>query len=257
MEGVHRFPLRLPRHAFGPDQFARPGEIWRLFQEAAVQASSECGWPPERYLETETAFVVSAMTARHQARIRYGDALRVETWLRDFRRRILTKREIRVYRGEDLVAETTQQWAHVAEGPRGFVPSPAPDALIEAFHARNDLGPVVSLPELAVREEHPTHTFAFRCWNTWMDPLGHANHPAYLDWCDEAIARMAEERGATSVLAVAERVNWKAAVVAGEEVLVETEAVGRTADGAWVLRHRIRTEAELKARATTIRRFEG
>lgn len=255
MEGVHEFPLRLPRHACGPDQCARPGEIWRLFQEAAVQASTECGWPPERYLEERTAFVVTAMTTRHDARIRYGDALHVQTWLRDFRRRILTKREIRLFRGDELVAETTQQWAHVGATENGMGPKPAPDHLISAFHARGDLGPVVGLPELAVREEHPTHLFRFRCWDTWMDPLGHANHPAYLDWCDEAVARIAAERGASEVIAHAERVNWKAAVVATEEVIVETTPTGKTACGAWVFRHRIRTGAELKARATTVRRF--
>ncbi|HJN75779.1 MAG TPA: acyl-CoA thioesterase [Myxococcota bacterium] len=255
MQGVHEFRLQLPRHAFGPDQYARPGEIWRLFQEAAVRASTECGWPPQRYAATETAFVVTAMTTRHEGRIRYGDDLLVVTWLRDFRRRILTKREIRLYRGDELAAETTQQWAHVAKTPSGMAPAPATDALIDAFHARDDLGPVVDLPALETREEHEPHTFSFQCWRTWMDPLGHANHPAYLDWCDEAVARMALARGASEVIAYAERVHWKGAVVAGEQVHIETTPVGKTRCGASVLRHVIRTDAELKARATTIRRF--
>jgi acyl-CoA thioesterase FadM len=260
MDGVHSFALRLPRHAFSPRQVARPGEVWRVFQEAAVQASAACGWPPQRYLDEGVAFVVTSMNAVHHREIRYGQELRVRTWLRDFRRGVLTKREVRLEDEQGPIAATTQQWAHVAATDAGFAPSPASPALIGAFIARDDLGPVVSLPALTDKlGEQPEHRLEFDCWQTWMDPLNHANHPVYVDWADEAVARIALARGLDpqAIVPRAERVAWKAGVEAGDRVRVLTRLAGFV-DRACVFRHRIEgSEGQLFARATTVRELPG
>lgn len=257
MDGVHEFPIRLPRHAFTPRQVARPAEVWRVFQEAAVQASTECGWPPTRYIDEQVAFVVSSMTVRHHREVRYGEELVLRTWLRDFRRDILTKREVRLIGDDGLVAATTQQWAHVGNVDGRMAPKRATPELMAAFRRRDDLGPVVGLPKPDQALDGQVHTFAFDCWNTWMDPLGHANHPLYLDWCDEALARIAVAQGLDpdDVSPVAERIAWKAGVVSGDRVQVTTHVAGTLGD-AWVLRHRIHGASEY-ARATTIRRLPG
>ncbi|MCP4809233.1 MAG: hypothetical protein GY913_12485 [Proteobacteria bacterium] len=259
MDGVHEFPIRLPRHAFTPRQVARPAEVWRAFQEAAVLASTECGWPPERYLAEQVAFVVTSMTAIHEREVRYGEELLLRTWLRDFRRDILTKREVRLVGPDGLVAATTQQWAHVGNVDGRMAPTRATPALMDAFTRRDDLGPVIGLPKIDEPVDGAEHTFTFSAWNTWMDPLGHANHPSYLDWCDEALARMAAAQGLDpqTVVPVAERIHWKAGVTAGDIVEVTSQVVG-SIDGAWVLRHRMRgADGALYARATTVRRLDG
>jgi len=58
--------------------------------------------------------------------------------------------------------------------------------------------------------------FHFEPWFTWMDPLDHANHPAYLDWCDEAISRVMAESGLSPVALrpVAEKLTFRAGATA-------------------------------------------
>ena len=68
-----RVDLHLARSAFTPRDVARAGDVWRVFQEAAVAGSSAVGWPPGRYRETGTAFVVRQMTVVHHRETRFGE----------------------------------------------------------------------------------------------------------------------------------------------------------------------------------------
>ena len=55
---MHRVDLILPRHAFGPRETARPGEIWRSLQDIAVLASSRAGYTPRDYREQQISWVM-------------------------------------------------------------------------------------------------------------------------------------------------------------------------------------------------------
>ena len=115
--------------------------------------------------------------------------------------------------------------------------------------------PSVKLPEF---EPSPgaESTFEFRIWQTWADPLGYANHPAYVDGCDEAIARDVLDAGIepTLVRPVAERVDFRDSVLPGEVVRVRSRRIGVMND-AVVLRQELLTDRGQAARATTIRRL--
>lgn len=254
--GVETIPLCLPRHAANPRGVGRAGEVWRLCQDVAVQASIRAGWPPERYTRRGAGFVVYGMTARHLRELPYGEPLHAATWMRDFRKGILSSREVRLYGSEGPVAEATQRWVHV--GP-GFKPTRADPELVASFTLVDDLGPNVGLPELATRQVGPERGFTFEVWHTWMDPLGHVNHPAYVDWCDEATCRALAARGVDPqrLVPVAEQVDWKRGAVAGQAVRVLSQAVGWTGQDDAVLEHRIVSATEpdvLFATATTVRR---
>ena len=135
-------------------------------------------------------------------------------------------------------AECTQQWAHVDASMK---PSRADPSLSEAF-PRDDLrSPLVDLDPIQTPFEGATRSFSFTAWQTAMDPLGHANHPDYLAWCDEGLARAAVDAGRDphSMRPVCERVYFKGGVLAGDLVTVETRMVGRTAGGDSVLRHQV------------------
>ena len=110
------FSNHLPRHAFSVRDAARAGDIWRCFQEAAVEGSTRCGWPPSRYREEGSAFVVREMTVVHHREPSYGQPLDVMTWVANFRRGILTTREIRLSFEGQPVAAASQEWVHVTEG---------------------------------------------------------------------------------------------------------------------------------------------
>lgn len=214
-----------------------------------MRASTERGWPPQRYLAEGVAFVVTSMTARHHAEVRYGQDLVARTWMRDFRRGILSKRQVELWCGGELVAECTQQWAHVGPDLR---PVRASEALTSAFPQDDERTPTVTLDRVEQPFDGLAHSFRFGTWQSWMDALGHANHPTYLEWCDEGTARAAAAAGVDphAIVPVCERIAWKGGVVAEDQVAVETRMVGLTAGGDSVLRHRIGSWAK----ATTVRR---
>ncbi len=251
--------LHVPRHAFSVRERARAGDLWRAFQEAAVLGSSAVGWPPHRYRAEGCAFIVRRMIVAHDSELRYGEGLRARTWVRTFERGLITHREIRVETPDGRpVARASQEWVHVAfsasEGVVSLRPARAPEHLRAAFDLE-DHDPAPELPPsdpLSVEAER-TCTIALRLVE--MDPLGHLNHPAYVDLADEATSRVARGAGVDPVRLrpVAEHVTFRAGLSAPGEVRVATRVFGRTRD-AVVLAHRFLDDAgRLAAEATTVR----
>ncbi|MBX3246337.1 MAG: hypothetical protein KF901_04065 [Myxococcales bacterium] len=256
MQPLWTFPAMLPRHAFSPRDVARAGDVWRAFQEAAVEGSTRAGWPPPRYREVGSAFVMREMTVRHHHETFYGEPLEAKTWVRRFRREMLSTREVRLSSGRGPVASATQEWVHVSEA---LAPSRAPRALTEAFPVHDD--PADESPALPPVEPEvepgPTHAFTFEAWFAGMDPLDHVNHPAYVDFCDEAIARRMHAAGLApaSLVPVAEWVKYLRGVRALDRVEVRTRRVGRTSSGDVAFGHEILVGETLCAQATTVRRL--
>lgn len=221
-------------------------------------ASTEAGWPPSRYRTEGNAFVVRSMCVVHHRETFYGDPLMGRSWVSRFRREMLSTREVRIDGTDGApVVVATQEWAHVSAA---LEPVRAPKTLSEAFPVEeraSDLG--ATLPEVA----HPTHQqltpVTLEIWDVWADPLGHVNHPVYVDFCDEALSRTLRARGVepARLVPVAEQVHFKGGVTPGEKVTVETEASGWDASGAAVFRHRILVGERLAATATTLRRLYG
>jgi acyl-CoA thioesterase FadM len=231
------FALTLSRHAFGPRERARAGHLWRLFQDAAIEGSSRRGWPPARYREIGSGFVVRRMLVVHHSEAVFGDAITARTWVANFKRGMFSDREIRLDATPDggsprPLASATQQWVYVTAP--ALKPSRAPDGMVESFapgdldgDARPALPPVESeLPEAVFRIELET-------WFTAMDPLAHANHPAYVDWADEALSRWIARAGGDphGLVPVAEEVTFRSGIVAPEPARVELVRHGRSARG--------------------------
>jgi acyl-CoA thioesterase FadM len=253
MPSVLTMSLDLPRHAASPRNVARAGDLWRLAQEAAVRASTEAGWPPERYVEERTGFVVYEVCARHLREVRHGEALTAHTWIRDVRRRMLSRREVRLDDAAGArVFAATQHWVFVSG--EALRPTRASDEMVAAFP------PVeVDDPEV-VLEPDPSpvlgeRAFSFEVWHTWVDPNRHVNHPTYVDFCDEAIGRIAAEAGADpqAIVPVAERIAWKAGAVGGDAVTVRTRWQGAGALARFEQEHRL-ADGTLLARVTALRR---
>ena len=245
--------IGIPRHAAGPRQVARAGAVWRLFQELAVQASSDAGWHPDRYLAEGTAFVIYGMTARHVREVRYGDVMLARTWVHDFKRDTLSRRQVRLFDADGPVAACTQQWVHVSAELK---PVRAPRTLLDALPPEDEGEPSLSLPAWERGPECAPHTFRFSPWHTWMDPLAHVNHPAYVDFCDEGTSRALAAGGIDPhlLVPVAEQLSFKVGAVAGQQIEVRTRLVGRTAEGDAVLTHEIGGDASF-ARGITVRRL--
>jgi acyl-CoA thioesterase FadM len=251
---LEQFDVTLPRNAFGPRDTARPGDVWRVFQDAALLGSARRGWPPERYRREGNAFVVRSMVARHARPTHFGEALVARTWVSSFRRGLLSDRQVRLTSGSELVAAATQRWVHVSMPD--LKPVRAPAELVAAFELLTPPDGDVTLPSWAPVDGGAEHTLTFRSWFTSMDPLAHANHPAYLDWADEGTSRLLADAGIDphGLEGVAEEVSWTSGIVAPEEVTVVTRIVGDAGNGAHVLSHRVfGGEGRLCAEATTVR----
>lgn len=248
---VWEFPLTLPRNAFTAREAPRAGDIWRLCQDAATLASIRSGWPPSRFREEKVAFIVYRMTMVHDAPTPYGALLDTKTWVSRLRRRTLCTREVRVRIGGQRVAAATQEWVHVDFDT--LKPKQGSHEAAAAFR-QTDVEPSIDLPEF---EAAPgaSDEFRFEMWHTWSDPLAHANHPAYVDWCDEATSRHMHAAGIDPLLLrpIAERVAFKSAVLPGEEVVVRTKRIGIIGTEAVVLHHHLETERGTAAEATTVR----
>lgn len=245
----------LPRNAFSPRETARAGDLWRACQDTATAASIAAGWPPSRYVSEGNAFIVRTMTTRHERETSYGEPIVGESWVSRVRREMFMTREVRLVGASGLVLSATQEWVHVS---RELKPSRAPESMLSAFPVADGDESVV-LPEVVEALERELPDFTFLCWETWMDPLGHVNHPQYVDFCDEAISRALRGRGVDPVRLVpkAEQCTYRAAIGAGTEVRVTTRLKGLSVEGAAVFGHELFADGVLATTATTVRTLLG
>lgn len=214
--------LHIPRHAFSLRERARAGDIWRACQEAAVLGSSAVGWPPLRYRAEGCAFVVRSMTCVHHTEAVYGEPVRARTWVRDFRRGLLTTREIRLSgQGGRPLADATQEWVHVLfqkDGQGGALlrPARASATLLEAF-PQEHLDPAPEWGPTDRPVQGVEVTWQADLWHVRMDPLGHLNHPDYVDLADEATSRRMVSAGLdpSHLVPVAESIEFRAGLSAG------------------------------------------
>ena len=254
--------IRLPRHCVSPRQVARAGDIWRLCQEAAVLASADVDWSGQRFIDEGVGFIVSRMTVLHHRELSYGEPVEARTWIRDWRRDTLTRREVRLSVENESIAMATQQWVHVkldTEGG-GITPARASKALLSSFPSREIDEPMVQLPSVENPVVSAPSFFRFDVWHTWMDPFAHVNHPVYVDWADEVLSRKVIASGldAQKIVPIAEQVRYKRGLVGGTAVVIETQLQGLTKEGDVVLRHRIETtEGQAAADVVTVRRMLG
>jgi len=253
---VHRVDLVLPRHAFGPRETARPGEIWRSLQDIAVLASSRAGFTPRDYREQGISWVMRSMTVRHLAEIRFGEPLAAETWISTFERGIFSNRQIRMTADGHDVVRADQRWVHVRlPDLRPVRASAELQAALGTLQDPLDL----SLPdEDAVAAEVRWQT-SFETWHSQMDPLGHANHPAYVDWVEEAWCRWLAARCVDPQQSrpVAESVTYRSGVVAPDPVTVTLTLRGTTPDGAAALDAEIAVGERPVASAWAVREVHG
>lgn len=248
------FPVLLNRNSFGPRLVARAGDVWRAMQDVVVDQSSEVGWPPEKFEQVGTMFVVRTMAVVHHRAVRFAESLVGRTWPSRARRDMLFTRQVRLFSGDELVAAGTQEWAYLS---RALQPTRVGPELYAAFTILEGY-PTVGLPEPERAAPGPTHQLTFRTWHLWMDPLGHVNHPAYVDYCDESTARVLAAAGVDPqrLDPVAEEVHFRAAIGPQVQVTVETTLKGHLGDDA-VLGHRVIVGGKVAATGTTVRRLAG
>jgi acyl-CoA thioesterase FadM len=257
-------PIHVPRHAFSTREVARPGDLWRACQEVALLGSTAHGWPPTRYRSEGCAFIVRRMVMRHDGELRYGEGLVAETWVRTFERGLISHREIalRSTDGRD-VARSSQEWVHVrfesSTAGISLRPARASGELVSAFVIEDHDAPP-SMPSVARSSQGPAFTMTLPLRFVEMDPLGHLNHPAYVDLADEHVSALLHQHGVdpSKMSAAAEHVTFRTGLIAPGPVRLETRCVGTTGEGEHVLSVRMfDTSERLAAEVTLVRRLVG
>jgi len=247
-----QFPYELPRNAFSARDAARAGDIWRAFQDIAVGSSSRAGWPPRRLREIGSSFVVRSQYVVHHQETAFGEQLRGESWVINFRRETLSARGVRLLHGEEPVASGVQEWVHInLEGRACRAPSP----LVQGLAVHPDGPELPSLPEFETFEDGESFETSIQVQFVQMDPLDHVNHPAYIDFVDESLARWLYEKGIAplEIAPVAESATFYVPIKAPSIARIKTTLIGFTPRGDAVFDHEVGTDEE--PRCTKLRTF--
>lgn len=174
--------------AVGPDGLAWPQRLLEWMQEAAAQASTAGGFPPDRYAEMGAAWFIREIHLAVDRPPRFGEALEIETWVSDLRR-FRSRRQYRMTVGGELVARGEVDWLFLEQDPktRKVKPKHPDETMKAAFPIRPD--------KVIDPSEHPSWPapeagealapFTRRVKPTEMDRHGHVNHVHYLTWVED------------------------------------------------------------------------
>ena len=208
----------------GPDGRVRTSALLRYAQDVAWRHSEALGFGREWYAERGLGWVVRSVDLRVRQPIVMGQTLRVSTAVAGHRR-IWARRlgDARSAEGE-LLARIVTDWVILDERGR-------------LVRIPSDFGLSFTNPELsgeilrAAIGQPPdgAASIRFGVRPQDLDPVGHVNNAAYLDWVEEALLATRPD-GETVVRALPRtaRLEYLASAAPGDEVVVTAWSRGAT-----------------------------
>jgi acyl-CoA thioester hydrolase len=179
-------PFRVRFDETAPDGLVRTTALLRYAQDCAWVHSEALGFGRDWYADRGLGWLVRAIEMEVTGGAATGDVLDVSTAVIGFRRVMARRRTTIRDTDGGAVARIDTDWVMV-DVTRG-VPTRIPSDFPDLFGAppggfepnRVDLPPT---EDAAVR-------VSFRVRRHELDPMDHANNAAYLDWLEEAVARL-------------------------------------------------------------------
>lgn len=259
---IHERSFRVRHHECDIHRIVRDASYLRFMQETAFDASAAAGYGQRRYVAIGKLWLIRETDVDFISPLRYGDAVRVKTWVADFRR-VQSRRMYELTKEEsgELVARAHTDWAFLDRATGR--PTLIPDEIITAF-----------FPEGAPTEVHPRQHFpvapppppgivVLRRRVEWrdLDAVGHVNNATYADYVED-IARQAAANYGWSAAAMEEKgfdlatremnIDYRMPALPGDELEITTWLSEVTPDSA--VRHttiaRV-SDGELLAQART------
>jgi acyl-CoA thioester hydrolase len=130
-------PIYAHKHVVLPEEIDTLGHVnnlnylrWML--AAAVGHSTANGWPPERYREIQSAFVVRSHRIEYLQPAFAGEEVLIHTWVAEFNK-VTCLRKYKTVRPKDGVVLTTGQTGWVFLGLKPYQPRRIPPDLASAF----------------------------------------------------------------------------------------------------------------------------
>jgi acyl-CoA thioester hydrolase len=231
----------------------------RYMQEAAFDASAAAGYDLARYEAINRFWLVRETGIEIVCSLRYGDSVRVKTWVADFRR-VRSRRmyEFRLVESGELVANAYTDWAFLDSTTRR--PVPIPPEMVAAFFPEGP--PEMMRPRFPTPPRPPPGAFRLRRRVEWGDVDGaqHVNNAIYLAYFEDCAMRAATVHDwpltrmrmeGLAILARRHHIEYRQPALLGEELelvtwlsdveqtgVVRHFAVSRVSDGAVLARAR-------------------
>lgn len=172
-------------------RIVRDACYFRYMQEAAFDASAVAGYGQQRYVAIGRIWLIRETDVDFLIPLRFGDTVRVKTWVGDFRR-VQSRRmyELRNDATGELVARAHTDWAFLDRATGR--PAAIPEDLVAAFFPEGAPAEVHPRKRFPDAPPPPPGAFSLRRRVEWrdLDAVGHVNNAAYADFV-ENIGRQA------------------------------------------------------------------
>lgn len=203
----------------------------RYIQETAMDASAAAGFGAEWYASRGHLWLVRDTEIEFISPLRYGDSVRVRTWVRNMRQ-ALSMRAYELYRVADdaLVARAQTDWAFI-ESATGKPARIAPE-FRDAFFPEG-APPEEPRQRFPAPPPAPPGAYVQRRRVEWrdIDPAQHVNNSVYLAYSEDCAAEAStacgwpptrmRENGFTIEIARC-RIEYRIPAVLGDELVVTT-----------------------------------
>ncbi len=231
------FPYRVRFDEAGPDGLVRTSTLLRYAQDVAWLDSDRHGFDRAWYRARGLAWVVRAVELEIAEPIPLGSGLWVMTRVAGMRKVWARRRaDVRAADGS-LAAWLHTDWVLVDGGGRLVRVPPAFPEAFRVPHVAIEMARVAPAPPPA-----DATRLALRARPHELDPMGHVNNAAYVDWLEETLPDVQLAAGAVASAgtpapsrAIPRRyvLDYAASAVPGEDLRAESWP----ADGGW--RHRL------------------
>jgi acyl-ACP thioesterase len=198
----------------GPDDMARASSILRYAQDCAWVHSERLGFGRDWYFERGLSWVVRSIELVMLGGVATGERLDVSTAVVGFRRVWARRRTLARDAGGALVSTIETDW--VMTDLRRGSPTRVPPDFPRAFGAPPGSFEPHRVPLPPTPPDATATTFTVRPQE--LDPLGHTNNAAYLDWLEESALTLPDGRAILTARPRTYRLEYVAPAVSGPSI---------------------------------------
>jgi acyl-CoA thioester hydrolase len=195
MAPVHESLFRIRHYECDAYGHVNNANYLRYMQEAAMRASAEVGWDVARYTGIGQHWLVHDTTIEYLAPLRYGDTVRVKTWVLDFQR-VRSRRAYELYEAGEgqLCARATTEWVYL--NTQSGRPARIPPTMIADF-LPDGAAPAAPRTPFPAQPPPPPGVFTMPRKVMWqeVDSANHVNNAVYLAYLSDCGFEVAEAYG--------------------------------------------------------------